>query len=275
MKNIEKNNRAKVMWDIVEMFYRCRADFQEQYRTYEKLVAKFVEKYGGERHELQLDAAEVATLVDQNRMGGLRDNELFQLKELSHILFRGPDGKDDFDRFVSGAYHEISVLREEHYSVEHYIPAYEKGKEKEIAANFLTEAYSLFPRKMGTINDLFEKAKKRLEKLLPKWKRDTVFVRSLYLFGNDFLGKTYDRGIESLYEIMYRRGAVPPPVILRLQKVSTVQDSMPAPGTALRKAKAKLKNGEIKISVKESLSRQIEKLAKGIETAQSGRLRSR
>ncbi|TET34372.1 MAG: hypothetical protein E3J72_14530 [Planctomycetota bacterium] len=271
MKSSGINDHARVMWDVVESFYRCMADFQEQYETYERLVGELVKKYGEEREKLHLDASEVATLVDQERLGTLRDEALFKLKELSHLLFRTDEGNDDFDRYVSEAYHEMSVLREEHYSIEHYIPAYEKSKEKDIAETMLSEAADLFPLKMRTINQLFEKAKTRLEKLLPKWKRDTVFVRSLYLFGNDFLEKIYADGIESLYGIMYPKLG-PAGGYFEAAKSFHESGFYDRARIALRKAKAKLKNGKLKKAAMEPLGKKIEKLAKSIESAQSGRL---
>jgi HEPN domain-containing protein len=248
------------------------ADFLDQYEAYQARVTEFSEKLGVERHKLKLRASEIATLINQTKLGRLRDVDLFQLKELSHVLFRTPSGNDDFDRFVSEIYHELSVLREEHYSIETYIPAYEEGPHKSIAETMLDEADELFPRKMNAVYELFDKAKSRLEELLPAWKRDPVFVRSLYLFASDFLPKIYSDGLEEIYAVIY-------PKFKAAEGYYEVARSFHQSGfydraqRALRKAKVKLANGKVTEGDSAEFRKDIEELARKIGDAQSSRHR--
>jgi hypothetical protein len=191
------------IWELLEEFFRSRALFRKIHEVYEESVLQHADEKGVDRAELRLDADAVSALLDTRQLGDLRDRHLFRLKELSHGLFRTADSTDVFDRYVTDAFHEISILKEEHLKVFTFAPDYDQLEEQEEYQAILDEVHHLFPIKVHHVYTLFEKAKNRLEQLIPSYSRDTVLMRSLFLFGDDLLGEVYEGGLHEFYRILY------------------------------------------------------------------------
>ncbi len=196
------------VWTIVALYYRSFSIFRQQYDQYEERVQHFSNKLGRHRLDLRLNPEDLAGLLDLKAMERLRDGHLFQLKDLCHAVFRGKDRTDQLDRYVSDIFHEISILKEEHYNVKTYAPQYEReGEAAEVELKYiLDEAHGLFPRKLNQIRFLFGKALARMEELLPSFTKMKLFTRSLYLHRDDFVRDAYKDGIRHFYRCMYPDG---------------------------------------------------------------------
>ena len=174
------------IWTIVELYYRAHAIFRQQYDRYEERVLHYSNKLGLHRLDLRLNPEDVAGLLDLKAMERLRDGYLRELKDLCHQVFRGQDRTDLLDRYVSDIFHEISILKEEHYNVKTYAPQYERDAAEVELKYILDEAHWLFPQKLNQIRFLFGKAQARMEELLPTFRKIKIFIRSLYLYRDDF-----------------------------------------------------------------------------------------
>ena len=196
------------IWTIVELFYRSDQVFREQHDSYEKQVKNYSRLTGIDRHDLRLNSAELAGLLDLKSLERLRDEYIHQLKDLCHQVFRGQDRTDLLDRYVSDIFHEISILKEEHYNVKTYAPLYEKDAAEVELRHILDEAHTLFPQKLSHLQYLFGRARVRLEEHLPSFCSFQVFVRSLYVHREDFVRDAYPGGVERFYWLMYPLGPV-------------------------------------------------------------------
>ena len=191
------------IWDLVSEFFEARALFMKIYQAYEERVLRHAKERGVDRKVLRLDAKGVSALLDLRLLAELRERHLDKLKDISHDLFRSEEATDVFDRYVSDIFHEISILKEEHFKIYTFAPEYDHLKEEEEYREILDEVHELFPHKVHHVHVLFQKAEDRLEQLLPAYGKKRILVRSLYLFGEGLVGDVYDGGLEGFYRILY------------------------------------------------------------------------
>ncbi|RME79202.1 MAG: hypothetical protein D6785_11400 [Planctomycetota bacterium] len=204
VRNVEKN--INKIWDLVVLFFQTKLSFLNIYQKYEHDVLKHAAERGVDRRDLRLSQEEVSKLIDFSQLVQLRNVYLTPLKELSHELFRRADSTDPFDRWVNSIFHEISILKEEHYRVKKIAAEYEVVNEDEEFSLILDEVHEAFPRIIHHVYQLFQKTTHRLEMILPKFNRTKVLVRSVFLFGEELLRPHYENGLESFYYKMYPEG---------------------------------------------------------------------
>ena len=197
-----------LMWDMVAVFYRAKLTFENLRENYERAVQEYSHKMSVDRAQLHLGTHQMAQLLDFKAIEELRDHLLWDLKTFSHRMFRTSNSTDIFDKYVSDIYHEVSILKEEHYTVSIYAPAYEEGVQQDLTERdkILAEVHEFFPRKLEQIHNLFQKAQARLWEILPQFTQDKVFVRSLYLFGEETLTGACEGGLDGFYMKMYPSG---------------------------------------------------------------------
>lgn len=191
------------IWKIVELFYKSFLAFRHMRNAYEEKAARYSAKTGLPRGELELNPAQLAGLFEFRKLEELRNRYLWSLKEHCHTTFRGGDQTDLLDRYVSDIFHEISILKEEHYTVEHYAPVWARADAQREFQSIMEEAGRLFPQKVQHVDFLFATARERLEKLLTGFRELKIVVRSLFLNRLGFVSECYPSGIEGFYEFMY------------------------------------------------------------------------
>jgi hypothetical protein len=195
--------RGERCWLLVRGFYSSWKRFLGLFEEYERRVRDFSERYKTERSRLRLSPDDLASLIDFRALEDLRDREVSLLREISHDLFRSPDTTDRFDHHVSIIYHELSALKEEHYTLRE-----EFVREERIEYDLLyREVNRYYPRRLRHIRTLYRKAERRLRALLPSMAADRVLVRSAYLFGEDLLHGIVPGGLGEIYDAMYPGGA--------------------------------------------------------------------
>lgn len=204
-----------LIWTIVERFYRSRRSFMAIYDRYEGIVAEYVDRFEMPREKIRLGARELSELLNYKELEILRDDYLLPLKEACHRLFRTKDSTDILDRLVNDIFHELSILKEEHYNVLTYDAGQEetavpgedgvrKGFELQLEQQaVLDEVHAMFPAKVHRIHHLFEVALGAVEALLPKYRENRVLIRSLFLHRNRFVARVHDDGLISFYRLMY------------------------------------------------------------------------
>jgi len=167
--------------------------------SYEARVAKFAEQSATDRSRLKLPADELQSLLDFKSLEELRDREILRLKETAHELFRVADSTDRLDHFISNIYHEISILKEEHYTLKEDFVRMDRREYD----RFFREVAEFYPKRLRHVKNLYQKALRRLEEILPEMADERIVVRSLYLFGEDLLVGAYRSGLKGLYNHMY------------------------------------------------------------------------
>lgn len=190
-------------WLLIRTFYQSYRSFHSLFDQYERRVQAFARRYGVDRKELQLPPEELATLLDAHAVAALRDGELAALRETSHRIFRTGGLPDRFDSHVSNIYHEVSLLKEEQWTIGEE-SAYVDPKEYE---RYYREVNVYYPKRLRHVRNLYGKARRRLEQLLPGMSRGRVIVRSVYLFGERLAHGIYEGGLPELYSHMYPGGA--------------------------------------------------------------------
>lgn len=194
------------IWTIVQLFYRSLLVFREEYASYESKVLEFARQRNVAPEELRLGSQDLAALLDFKVLERLRDEYLWELKDLCHVVFRGKDETDLFDRYVSDIFHQISILKEEHYNVKTYAPFFERDSREQELRGILDEARAGFPKLTKHILYLFEQARLRMEEHLPSFGDSPIFIRSLYLHRTDFVARAYPDGLNDFYRIIYPLG---------------------------------------------------------------------
>ena len=196
------------IWRIVERFYRSRFHFLRIHDRYEELVAQHVEKLGLPRAEIRLPPQELSQLLSYKELEVLRDEYLEPLKDSCHALFRTRDTTEFLDRVVNDIFHELSILKEEHYNVltydarNHAAPTPETMLAREQQA-VLDEVHDVFPQKVHRIHHLYEVALGRLESILPNFRDDHVLIRSLFLHRDRFVARAYEKGLTRFFELLF------------------------------------------------------------------------
>ena len=224
------------MWRIVERFYRSRFHFLRIHDRYEDLVAEYVEKLGTPRNQIRLQPRELSQLLSYKELEVLRDEFVEPLKDACHALFRTRDSTEFLDRIVNDIFHELSILKEEHYNVLTYDASIVDGPGPEEPAPappeppaengaggddvsrtggkpggllaqeqraVLDEVHDVFPQKVHRLAHLYEVALRRLERILPNHRDDEVLIRCIFLHRDRFVARSYDKGLIRFYELMY------------------------------------------------------------------------
>jgi hypothetical protein len=191
----------ELRWILLRTFYRSYRSFHVLLGQYEQRVTAFAEQYGVDRKDLKLQPEELLSLFDSHALLALRNGELKTLREISHRLFRG-ETADPFDNHATNIYHEVSILKEEEWTLREQATS-EDPKEFE---RYYREVNFYYPKRLRHVRNLYGKARKRLERILPAMGRNTIVIRSAYLFGEDLFLGVYERGLEEFYEKLYPAG---------------------------------------------------------------------
>jgi hypothetical protein len=188
-----------LVWDFLTAFFASRRGFLSVYVRYEERVLRAAREAGVHRDDLVLGPADLARLFYPRRLRHLRDRRLGPLRGLAHALFRDAGIAEPLDTMCSHAFHELSILMEEHESVVRFQHLSDPRRYEQM----FEEVRGYYPVRLRRIRRLFADGLRRLEELLPTWSRDRVVVRSVYLFGEKVLKGAYEDGLDRLYSHMY------------------------------------------------------------------------
>jgi hypothetical protein len=188
-------------WILLRSFYEGYRSFHALFGQYEARVVAFTSKYGKDRRELQLPPEELLSLFDSHALLALRNGNLKTLRETSHELFPA-DRPDPFDSHVTNIYHEVSILKEEEWTLREQAGS-EDPKEYD---RYYREVNYYYPKRLKHVRNLYGRARKRLERLLPSMGRNTIVIRSAYLFGQKLFDGVYAGGLAEFYEKLYPEG---------------------------------------------------------------------
>ncbi len=200
-------HQAHLIWQVVQEFYYCKQAYEAAYLHFMQKLEEFARLHRTDRKLLTLTIAEIAELFDFKKLESLRDDHLFHLKENCHLLFRMPQSTDKLDRYISDIYHEISILKEEHYRSFTYAPQYANQNEMEAHHQALVELNQGVLSRTEQIMRMFSHSRERLEEMLSDFGEVKQFIRSLYLFGRERIQEIEEGGMEKFYFKVYpKRG---------------------------------------------------------------------
>ena len=196
-------SRVSLIWTIVERLYRSNHLYSTQYEEYEAQVAEYVQLLKMPRDKIRLSAEQLSQLLQFRHLERIRDRFLLPLKEACHKLFRRDNSTDVLDRLVNDIFHEISILKEEHYNVLTYAVRPDSDLDREEQKAILDEVHEMFPIKVHRLRHLFDLALNRMETVIPQHRDDPVLIRSLFLHRDGFVASADVDGLVYFYGCMY------------------------------------------------------------------------
>ena len=191
-----------VAWRLLELHYGSRHTFTSIHRAYEATVAELVAERNKPREQLRLDADETRRLFNTEALQDLIVRWVEPLRETAHSYFRRKNVAEQYDMKVSRIYHELSILLEEHLSVQNFP---RDGSQREFARIF-REVSQYYPQRLRRVRDLFGRAQRRLEELLPDFQDDPIVLRSAFLFRDELWPDAIQAGFNRFLEKMFPRG---------------------------------------------------------------------
>ncbi|MEM8885593.1 MAG: hypothetical protein AAGD14_16125 [Planctomycetota bacterium] len=195
-------SRRGLSWELIEFHFGGRHAFTRIHRAYEATVAKLVAERKKPREELRLNPDETRELFDTPALQDLIVRWVEPLRESARTYFRQSNVSEPYDMKVSRVYHELSILLEEHLSVQNFP---EDGSPREFARLF-REVSEYYPQRLRRVRDLFGRAQRRLEELLPEFDEDPIVLRSAYLFRTELWPDGPQAGLNRFLEKMFPKG---------------------------------------------------------------------
>jgi len=190
-------------WDFLVAFFSSRRSFLAVFARYEARVLRFAREAGVHRDDLSLPASDLSKLFHPKRLQHLRDVRFSALRAAAHALFREVGAVDPLDTVASHAFHELSILLEEHLSVVRFRDLSDRRR----YAQMFEEVSGYYPTRLRRIRKLFADGLRLIEEVLPAWGRDRVVIRSAYLFGERLTRGVFEQGgLAGLYTRMYPSG---------------------------------------------------------------------
>lgn len=191
-------------WRILLHHYQSRNAFLRIHRDYEERVRSLVSERGVDRGKLRLTPEETKGLFDTARLKALIESAVIPLREASHAYFRYQDVAEPYDSEVSRIYHELSILKEEHLSVRDF-PTQLNARE---FARLFREVSEYYPQRLRRVKDLFTRAQRRLDELLPRFRGDRIVLRSAFLFREELWPDNPRAGLARFLGRMFREEGV-------------------------------------------------------------------
>ena len=189
-------------WELIRLHYGSRHAFTKVHKTYEATVAGLVAARGKPREQLKLDVDDTRALFDTDDLRDLIVLWVEPLRETARRLFRGTNVAEPYDMKVSRIYHEMSILFEEHLSVQNF-PA--DGSAREFTRLF-REVSEYYPQRLRRVRDLFSRGQRRLEEILPEFEDDPIVLRSVFLFREELWPDVAPSGLNRFLEKMFPKG---------------------------------------------------------------------
>jgi tetratricopeptide (TPR) repeat protein len=198
---MEDKDRNRKVVEVVKLFLHSVALYRKFYGEYQRGSLKF---------------EEVQKLVDDKGQ-----SLLFNLKKISHALFRGnhlsSDKEQLFDLAVSSIFHEAMIIRENCYQVETYAPKAKllEGKAQKVPheKKFLRELDRTLERarkrlsvELKETNVLLSETLEQLKDLIASYPENGLLVRFL-LENENLIRDTFGpEGLEGIFSAMYEKG---------------------------------------------------------------------
>jgi len=190
-------------WRLIELHYLSRHAFNVVRRGYEATVARLVEERATPRDELRLNPSETRDLFNSEALRELIVRWVDPLRETARAFFRESNVSEPYDTKVSRIYHELSILLEEHLSVLNFPRS---GSAREFARLF-REVSEYYPVRLRRVRELFARAERRLEELLPDFQDDPIVLRSTFLFRAELWPEATNAGMLRFLAHMFPKGA--------------------------------------------------------------------
>lgn len=189
-------------WHLLETFFISFSYFnnlESKYRAHVSELTKAVKSSDHLPSDLLLE------FIDVELLNSLRDNYLARLRKIAHNEFRLKKITERFDVYISEIFHEVSILKEQKYIMEHYLQR-KSQLYPEMLKQLLQQTLQLFATKMEHVKVLYHNAQSRLEEILPIFRLDDFFLRSLFLKGDKFLKDFYKDPTIQLLAFMNEQG---------------------------------------------------------------------
>ena len=195
-----------LIWKTTKEYFLSYKLFDRIFKDYnirmERLRKKSFHSRSGKK---TFSTREIGSLFEFKKLEKLRNTHLFSLKEHSHQLFRKRESLKglEFDLYISEAFHEISILKEEEYNLEHYLL---KHRKKELRVDEdLVEIQKVFDLKVKRITELFTRARECMDDIFYENRFDKILIRSLYFIDKNIFPDAYSEGLRDILKLMFKK----------------------------------------------------------------------
>lgn len=192
-------------WSIIKVFFQAFTFYNSIENNFKVQVKNSISK-SSNASVCSFEA--FIKYLDNQDIALLRDKFLIDLRRLSHAEFRSRKKLERFDVYISEIFHEVSILKEQKYILEHYFQRKDQLSEEELN-QMLNQTFELFDTKMKHIKVLFNNAKSRLEEILPSYRNDDFILRKLYLDGAVLFKEFYKDPVKNMLDFMFQEGGFP------------------------------------------------------------------
>ncbi len=191
------------LWKIVKEFFLSYSLFDRVFKDYHIRLERFRKEYFEKGREFTPSPQEICSLFEFRKLDRLRNTHLFALKGYAHEMFRATEKHVKFDLFVSEIFHEISILKEFEYNLEHYILRHKD--DDMLVSEELQESQKVFELKVRRATQLFEKSLEQLHEILYKMRFDKILIRSLYFADKHLFPDVYSGGLNDVLKKMHKK----------------------------------------------------------------------
>lgn len=195
-------NNQIASWSIIKVFFQAFT-FYNSIEIHFKEKVKASVKSSDNKTIYSFEA--FIEYLDTKDIALLRDKYLIDLRKLSHAEFRSRKKMERFDIYISEIFHEVSILKEQKFILEHSFQRKDQFSPETIN-QMLNQTYELFETKLEHIKILFNNAKSRLEEILPIYRNDDFILRTLYLEGASLFHEFYDDPVKNMLDLMFLQG---------------------------------------------------------------------
>lgn len=191
------------LWKIVKEFLLSYNLFDRVFKDYHIRLERFRKEYFEKGRVFKPTPQEISSLFEFRKLDRLRNTHLFALKECSHEMFRAKEQHVEFDLYVSEIFHEISILKEFEYNLEHYILRHRD--DDMLVGEELQESQNVFELKVRRTTQLFEKSLEKLHEILYENRFDKILIRSLYFADKHLFPDVYSGGLNDVLKVMHKK----------------------------------------------------------------------
>ena len=195
-------NNQITSWSILKVFFQSFSFYNNLEKKFrEKVLASKLESFGKTIYPFEA----FVEYLDTKDLVKLRDKHLTDLRQLAHAEFRGRKVMERFDIYISEIFHEVSILKEQKFILDHHFQRKDQMY-PEMINQMLSQTYDLIETKMEHVKVLFNNAKGRLEEILMAYRKDDFILRTLYLEGPILFQEFYADPVKNILDIMFVEG---------------------------------------------------------------------
>ncbi|NUM33176.1 MAG: hypothetical protein HUU50_01395 [Candidatus Brocadiae bacterium] len=194
----------EILWEMIENFYQAMLLFQQEHQEFKKKI-ETISKNKDKMVDLMeiLSVEEVLSLLNLNNIEDLREKYIQPLIKLSSQFKQVCYCNDAFNHGIQDIYHELSILQSEFSKLGVIAPGLMEFKTEKRYKSIVGGYHICLPLKVFQLSHKMETAQKELEKMISPYKERDILVRSIFLFGEEIIGRLSENSFLDFVKRIY------------------------------------------------------------------------